>query len=96
MNESHARSGAHMAAEEIFPMPLLPRLLGARAAIKAVEAKRRSAERIIDSHCIDRGVAVKALHALEAEAMRLALGGRNVPTDLLEAIATLERALGTK
>lgn len=96
MHETRALSGAHAAAEEIIPMPLLPRLLGGRAAVRQVEARRRSAERIIETHCVDRAVALQALHALEGEARRLALGGRPVPTDVLEAIAALGRALGAE
>lgn len=94
MNETHGRSGASMAAEEIIPMPLLPRLLGGRAAVRQVEAKRRGAERIIEAHCVDRALALQALHALQSETRRHALTGRLVPTDVLEAIAALERALG--
>ena len=94
MNDTNPPSGAHVAAEEIIPMPVLPRLLGGRAAVRQVEARRRMAERVIESHCLDRSVGVKALHALNAEARRLALGGRIVPADMLDAIATLERALG--
>jgi len=95
MNPFHESSGARVAAEEIIPMPLLPRLLGGRAAVRQVEARRRNAERIIGSHCVDRSVALQALHALDAEARRLALGGRTVPAEVLEAISALQRALGT-
>lgn len=94
MKLSTAPSGAHIAAEEIIPMPLLPRLLGGRAAVRQIEARRRSAERIIEAHCLDRALGWKAWHALTAEARRCALAGRNVPSDMLEAIAELERALG--
>lgn len=94
MNDTQALSGAHAAAEEIIPMPVLPRLLGGRAAVRQVELRRRSAERIIETHCVDRAVALRALHALVGEARRHALGGRPVATEVLDAIAALERALG--
>lgn len=94
MNEHHAVSGARAAAEEIIPMPLLPRLLGGRAAVRQIEAKRRNAERVIETHCVDRAVALLAWHALTGEARRLALSGRSVPSDMLQATTALERALG--
>ena len=94
MNLTRPTPGASSAAEEIIALPVLSRLFGGRRQAREIEGKRRNAERIIDTYCVDRGVALKALHALTAEARRLALGGRGVPPDLEEAMTALERALG--
>lgn len=89
-------SGAHAAAAEIFSAPPLPRFWGGARVLKQVEAKRRDAERIIDAHCIDRRLALKALETLSNEERRLAISGRSVPHDLSEVVAELEEALGIK
>jgi hypothetical protein len=94
MNLTQPTPGARSAAEEIIPLPVLSRLFGGRRQAREIEVRRRSAERIIDTYCVDRGVALKALHALTAETRRLAIGGRVVPPDLAEALTALERALG--
>ena len=89
-------SGAHAAAAELFPAPLVTKFWGAARAQKQFEANRRNAERVIDAHCIDRRLARKALEALSNEERRLAISGRSVPHDVSEIVAELEKALGLK
>lgn len=94
MSLSAPSRGARLAAEEILPLPLLPRLLGGRALARQIEGRRRNAERIISTHCIDRSIGVLAHRALTTEVRHLALAGRNVPPAVSAAITELERALG--
>lgn len=89
-------SGAQAAAEEMFPMPALPVLWGARRVRRQIDGRRANAERIISAHCIDRSLGEKALRALSSAARRLAVTGRPVPTDMADAISALEHALGIK
>ena len=94
MSPAPALGGARLAAEEIFPQPALPRLLGGRTRARRIEGRRREVERIISAHCIDRGVGLQAHRALTAGMRHLALAGRNVPPEIAAAMAELERALG--
>ena len=96
MSQPFAETGAHAAAAEIFPAPVVSRFWGGARALKQVETNRRNAERIIDAHCIDRRLALKALETLSNEERRLAISGRSVPHDLSEVVAEFERALGVK
>lgn len=93
MDHSPRPSAAHRAAEEIFPLPLLPKLLGG-GRVREVQRKRQAAERVIEAYCLDRAVGVKALHAMTEEARHLALAGRAVSPDMAGAIAALQHALG--
>jgi len=96
MNASPKLSGPRAAAEEIIPMPLLPRLFGGRALARQIEGRRRAAERIIEAHCLDRRLGLQALQALSAETRRAAISGRSVSPEMTDAIAALESALGIK
>ncbi len=91
-----AKSGPRAAAEEIVPLPLLPRLWGGGKLLKQIEARRNEVERIIEAHCFDRRLAERALEALSAEVQRLAIGGRSVPPDMLDVIAVLQKTLEIK
>ena len=89
-------SGAHAAAAEIFPAPIVSRFWGGARAVKEVEANRHAAERVIDAHCVDRRLALMALETLSNEERRLAISGRSVPHELSVVLAELEKALGVK
>jgi hypothetical protein len=89
-------SGAREAAEEILPLPPLPKFFGGKSLVRRIAGQRLNAERVIAKHCIDRCLGVQALNALDGEARRLALSGRSVPVDIADAIAALEHALGRR
>jgi len=93
MNPSSGQTGPEAAAEEIFPMPLLS-FWGGRRLRKKVEAQRHQAQRTIEGYCVDRRQVAKALDAITAELVRAAMSGRGLSPDMVEAKASLEKALG--